>query len=396
MNDSAVRPVRGWYLTWGVPPDRRSVTFAWYTGQESAEDRDRILARGPDILLTNYVMLEYLLTRPHERLGLIGAAGGLRFLVLDELHTYRGRQGADVALLVRRLRDACDSPAMQCVGTSATMATARTFAEAQREVAAVASRLFGTDVPAGRVIGETLERATEARRPGDAELRAALDATLAATTLPRARGYRELTTDPLAIWVEDTFGLAVGPDGRVVRQQPTTLPQAAEELAERTGRPVAACATAIRVLLTEGAATRHPEHGRPLFAFRLHQFPSKSDTVHVSLEPEGSRHITSQYQVSVPGDRDKVLLPLAFCRECGQEYLVVARRSRTPTPALVGLLPHLPPKPYIPGSWSDRSHHHDLEVVRQIFTIKEINGQRKPLDQECRCASTMNARSFIS
>ena len=68
-----------------------------------------ILADPPDILLTNYVMLELVLTRPDERAHLIRAAKGLRFLVLDELHTYRGRQGADVALLVRRLRDVCDT-----------------------------------------------------------------------------------------------------------------------------------------------------------------------------------------------------------------------------------------------------------------------------------------------
>ena len=61
-------------------------------------------------------MLEYLLTRPRERQKLIGAAQGLRFLVLDELHTYRGRQGADVAMLVRRLRDACDSPVCSASG----------------------------------------------------------------------------------------------------------------------------------------------------------------------------------------------------------------------------------------------------------------------------------------
>ena len=98
------------YLTWGIPSDERQVTFAQYTGQEDAEARERVLKRRPDILLTNYVMLEYLLTRPVERDRLIGGAQGLRFLVLDELHTYRGRQGADVALLVRRLRDACRAP----------------------------------------------------------------------------------------------------------------------------------------------------------------------------------------------------------------------------------------------------------------------------------------------
>lgn len=60
----------------------------------------------PDILLTNFMMLELLMTRQSERdRQVITNAEGLDFIVLDELHTYRGRQGADVAMLVRRLRD---------------------------------------------------------------------------------------------------------------------------------------------------------------------------------------------------------------------------------------------------------------------------------------------------
>ena len=35
---------------------------------------------------------------------------GLKFIVLDELHTYRGRQGADVAMLMRRLRALVGDP----------------------------------------------------------------------------------------------------------------------------------------------------------------------------------------------------------------------------------------------------------------------------------------------
>ena len=93
--------------------------------------------------------------------------------------------------------------------------------------------------------------------------------------------------------------------------------------------PVARCDTAIKEALQCGALAKEPETKRPLFAFRLHQFLSKGDTVYVSLEPEGTRHVTSQYQVSVPGDREKILLPLAFCRECGQEYLVVKRDTRS-------------------------------------------------------------------
>lgn len=129
------------FLNHGYPEGGEPVTFARYTGQEGAEERRRILAEPPDILLTNYVMLELVLTRPEERTSLIRAARGLAFLALDELHTYRGRQGSDVAMLVRRVRDACDSPALQVIGTSATMASGGTVEEQRAVVAQVATRL---------------------------------------------------------------------------------------------------------------------------------------------------------------------------------------------------------------------------------------------------------------
>jgi ATP-dependent helicase YprA (DUF1998 family) len=75
-------------------------TFARYTGQESDEERELIKESKPDILLTNFMMLELLMTRQNERDRMVMSnAEGLDFLVLDELHTYRGRQGADVAML---------------------------------------------------------------------------------------------------------------------------------------------------------------------------------------------------------------------------------------------------------------------------------------------------------
>jgi serine/threonine protein kinase len=111
------------FLQDGYPPGGSPVTFERYTGQEDQEDRDRIRANPPDILLTNYVMLELMLTRPDDRRSLIRMAEGLEFLVFDELHTYRGRQGADVAMLIRRVKDACAAPDVRCIGTSATMST---------------------------------------------------------------------------------------------------------------------------------------------------------------------------------------------------------------------------------------------------------------------------------
>lgn len=316
------------YLQFGYPEGRGPVTFARYTGQEPDERRREILANPPDILLTNYVMLELVLTRPEERNHLIRAAQGLRFLVLDELHTYRGRQGADVAMLVRRLRDACASERLQVIGTSATMASGPSIPDQKRAVAEVATRLFGSEVTPDRVIGETLTRATSGREPSDAELAVAIDGRAALSRLD----YTALADHPLAIWVESTFGLDTDPaSGRVVRGQPTTVAAAADTLASRTGRPHDAAAEAIRAVLLAGSAVHDPATGRPLFAFRLHQFLSKGDTVYVSLEEEDRRYITSSYQLRVPGDPEKALLPLGFCRECGQEYVVVARTGG-PTP----------------------------------------------------------------
>ena len=216
------------FLTIGYP-DGPPVTFDRYTGQESADDRARIIANPPDILLTNYVMLELVLTRPRDR-GLIEAARGLWFLVLDELHTYRGRQGADVALLVRRLRDTCDAATVQCIGTSATMTTEGDAADQRRAVAEVATTLFGVPVQPGHVIGETLERITD-------------PAAIAPDALRRRIGdpappeeFAAFTTDPLATWIEEVFGFEPGSPAASPqrRRRPPTLPEAARQLAEQT------------------------------------------------------------------------------------------------------------------------------------------------------------------
>ncbi|GAA4940207.1 hypothetical protein GCM10023238_02320 [Streptomyces heliomycini] len=53
--------------------------------------------------------------------------------------------------------------------------------------------------------------------------------------------------------------------------------------------------------------------------------PVQGRHVYVSFEPPGRRHLTSQYQIRVPDHRDKPLVPLHFCRDCGKEYLVVTR-----------------------------------------------------------------------
>lgn len=318
------------FLTEGFGVGNEPVTFARYTGQESEEERTSILADPPDILLTNYVMLDLVLTRPRERQRLLGAAQGLRFLVLDELHTYRGRQGADVSMLVRRVREATGAgDALQCIGTSATMSTADTVAEQRIEVAQVASRIFGASVVPEHVITESLIRATTNRAPSTAALRDTIrrrgyaessDSTLTA-------GYESLRNDPLASWIEDVFGLTTEPISHtLVRSAPTTIEIAGTLLATLTETDPAQARSAIRQTLLAGSRAKGPT-GRPLFAFRLHQFISKGASVYVTAEPEAHREIRDEYQVVVP-EPERRLFPLAFCRECGQEYLMARYNER--------------------------------------------------------------------
>ena len=87
-------------------------------------DRDTLRERSPDILLTNYKMLDYLLVRPFDfRLWRHNGPDTLRYLVVDELHTFDGAQGTDLACLIRRLRVrlGASRDTLICAGTSATL-----------------------------------------------------------------------------------------------------------------------------------------------------------------------------------------------------------------------------------------------------------------------------------
>lgn len=87
-------------------------------------NQDALRDTPPDVLLTNYKMLDFLLMRPKDApLWRFNEPGILQYLILDELHTYDGAQGADVACLIRRLKEKLRIPRGEIcvVGTSATI-----------------------------------------------------------------------------------------------------------------------------------------------------------------------------------------------------------------------------------------------------------------------------------
>lgn len=104
-----------------------AIRLAQYNRGTSSTQRAELRERPPHLLLTNYQMLEYLLVRPADRKELF-KNHRMRFVVLDEVHTYGGTLGSHVALLLRRLQAHLAQTAPQrakpiFVGASATIAT---------------------------------------------------------------------------------------------------------------------------------------------------------------------------------------------------------------------------------------------------------------------------------
>lgn len=304
-------------------------------------------------------MLEYILLRPSERALLQTATRDLRSLVMDELHFYRGRQGADVAMLLRRVQERAGHD-LQMIGTSATMATGGRRDDVRAKVAEVATNLFGVAVPPANVIDETLERIAQVPAPaGREELRAAVGMP------PPAANVEAVTHHPLAAWVETAFGLDVTPeDGRLVRREPATFAEVAARLADETGLTIDACQASLRAVLDAGNSALYPktrdgEPDRRVFAFRLHQFLSSGSSVYATLEPPNERILTMEGQYKA--DEERVLFPLAFCRECGQDYYLVSRIGGDSTGWLI-------PRSPMVGVADD-----DIDGTSGFFAIDEDN-----------------------
>jgi Lhr-like helicase len=310
-------------------PQQLLPTYARYTGQESQDEREKIRKSKPDILLTNFMMLELLMTRQNERdRDVIRAAEGLDFLVLDELHTYRGRQGADVAMLARRVCDRlCRDKPPIFIGTSATMSREKSDERRAADVAAVASRLFGAAVDADAVIDESLARATDptltVEKLGDALARA-VDAEI-----PSALSDAELLTHPLAVWIELRIGLDDG--RRLLRRDPITVAEAARRLSEASGRPEDLCRSRLQSMLTLMSRPSHERGGegdRAFLAFKLHRFISGAGHAYATLREPGRRSVTLDGQLYDPEDPEARLFSTHFCRACGQEYHPVTLERR--------------------------------------------------------------------
>jgi hypothetical protein len=319
----------GYETTTGIPFPLR---FAAYTGQTKSEIRKQILDSPPDILLTNYMMLELLLTRHGERQIRDSIYGSLRFLVFDELHTYRGRQGADVGMLIRRIRGCCKSP-VTMIGTSATMVSTGSYHDQRLAVATVARQIFGEPFAPDQIIGETLDRSL----PGSGTTPDS--ATLSKTIrlpIPVTDEVEVLMDFPTALWLEGKVALSVDNDsnGRLKRGTPRQLAEIAKMLAADSGEPEDACATHLAALLLwiSEINLRLVRSGQryTVLPFRLHQFFAQTGSVYATLGLPGERFITLEPGVHHSDQAgERFIFPHVFSRASGKTFICVFHDTKS-------------------------------------------------------------------
>ena len=299
------------------------ITFGQYTGQEKEERRQAMRQDPPQVLLTNYMMLELLLTRVQERSIRDAIFENLRHLVFDELHTYRGRQGADVSMLIRRIQSQCKQ-SVCCIGTSATMVSVGSAESQRSEVARVASTVFGRSFEPDQIVNETLAPSLDdaGTQPSKQELHAAITAGIDADA-----GENELRKHPVAVWLENRIALEER-DGRLARRMPMGFRDVVEALAEDSGASEDRCRLVLEATLqwVSTINERIQEGGSryTFLPFKLHQFIAQTGSVYTTLDQGEERFITLEPGIYKHDDSKKPIFANVFSRATGHPFICVS------------------------------------------------------------------------
>lgn len=295
--------------------------------------REAIRDNPPHILITNFSMLEYLMERPVD--APIFEDARLKFLVLDEVHAYRGVQATEIAFLVRRLKDRLRLESLTCIATSATLGKTDDPASLDK-VRRFATDLFGEDFtepnpiygtaaqpqlnqPSFRPTARQYLRAAAALRDDNEVLaREHLSATATKESLVEL-----LTRD------ENLYRL---------RKEVLTKPIRLNEAANSLWPNDSSAQDGLQALLEIVAAVRQEEGQDDLLPTRLHYFVRAQDGLHICLHREcpGRRDGKPAFFVSRQNGDDvpegacprcwdakrrvSKLIEVVTCRKCGYLY----------------------------------------------------------------------------
>lgn len=342
----------------------------------------------PDILLTNYKMLDRLLTRAdRKRLWDSNGPTSLRYLVLDEFHTYDGAQGTDVAMLLRRLGarlKPADPTGVWAAGWPlgpavpvATSATLASTSQARRDLLTFAGRVFGRPFDETAIIGETRLTADEAAGPvavfrmPDPRLLAKLDESepealreAADLFLPEGEGCPtkpDGSIDTVALGTRMRSHHLMRPLLSTTGGQPIAWAEITARVAQTDSQWAAAYAeepTAVAkalawfvALISIARRARTDAAGQPktddegspltgeLFAVEVQVWIRAVSRLLRHIDPESSY----RWLDGPMGLAEFPELPAVYCRVCGRSGWAAAASERPAPPDCVGALLHRAP-----------------------------------------------------
>ena len=298
----------------------------------------------PDILLTNYVQLELLLTRLEDKpLFRDAFKENLRFLVLDELHTYSGKQGADVAFLVRRLKQRTNTIGkLICIGTSATMVSDTQNDKSGQAVADFAAKMFGEPFKAENVVIETEDKSLEfdgktiadtfSLTPQDIEMLDHEKPSTAHNLFQALMGFEFTGTTNLELGEELKGSCLLGFLERELKEVKDFGTLAEDYQAQiRPNLTIDQCQTELVAGLLLGiVGTLTTESGKevPRFIPKIHAFYNQGGELRGCMEPD-CKYLSHTGETTCPKCENesrghRTLYPLHFCRVCGQEYFGIS------------------------------------------------------------------------
>ncbi|HWI53148.1 MAG TPA: DEAD/DEAH box helicase, partial [Symbiobacteriaceae bacterium] len=292
----------------------------------------------PRLLLTNAKQLELLLTRSKD-LGMFDGAP-LRFIVFDEVHTYSGAEGAEAALLIRRLRTFARKSAEEviCFGTSATLTDPEL---GEKAGAHFAHRFFGVDPARVALVAERYQEETwpdflTTPSPPDDGALARLDRALRALVGEGdmkliAQSYQELTGKSVSLkatWWDALYdAMKQNAYVRAIYEELSDachLADAVQRVHARLGWDPTVTDAAQAHLLTYlvlGAAAERD--GNPLLRPKVHYFVRGLEGVVATLRREARPrlHFSGQEaQELEPELGTGAIFPVYVCKTCGQHY----------------------------------------------------------------------------
>lgn len=315
--------------------------------------REKIRKEPPNILLTNYSMLEYLLLRPEDA-PLFGKAfgGNWRHIAIDEAHVYSGALGTEIAYLLRRLKARIESETsepthLHCYATSATIGSP----EEKPKVASFAQDLFGEpfsneEINLDIVTGE-IDRPQDAldEKPWGAlplatwiDLRKllfdldAVDAqgiveTLKSSGVPENILSRMRGDDPLI----DLGKVLLGEESasKLIRQcehliDLTDIRQIGE--LEISGLPGDESDAEILTSMVEVLSCARRSKDIPILTSRFHSFLRAPEGIFLNLN---TRKLISYKTVAEKYDDENAtpIYEVSVCRHCGQAYILGTEKS---------------------------------------------------------------------